>query len=111
MPRYKLVVMTHAMEGREEEYNEWYQNVHLHDVVALEGFKSAQRFRLNRSLLADGSAPQPYLAIYDVETDDIDRAIDGMLARAADGRMVISTALADDKFAVVYEEFGPAVER
>ena len=110
MPRYKLVVMTKPMEGREDEYNDWYQNVHLQDVVAIDGFKSAQRFRLNRPLAAD-SAQLPYLAIYDVETDDIDRAIEELLKRADDGRMVISASLAKEPFGAVYEEFGPVVKR
>ena len=27
--KYKLVVMSFPVEGREREYNEWYDNVHL----------------------------------------------------------------------------------
>ena len=108
MPRYKLVVMTKPVEGREQEYNEWYQNVHLTDVVAIPGFRSAQRSRLRRSLMPD-QEPLPYLAIYEIETNDIDAAVDELVARSQSGRMVISSALSRDSFAAVYEEVGPVV--
>ena len=108
MPRYKLVVMTKPVEGREQEYNDWYQNVHLDDLVAIDGVKSAQRFRLNQAVSCD-RAPLPYLAIYDVETNDIDGVIKELNVRPQTGRMVITSALSTEIFAVVYEELGPAV--
>ena len=109
MPRYKFVVMTGPAEGREQEYNDWYQNVHLSDVVAIDGIKSAQRFRLNQAVMAD-QPPSPYLAIYDIETNDIDGTIEELKRRSQTGEMVISEALSSVSFAVAYEELGPAVK-
>ncbi len=108
MPRHKLVVMTKPVEGREREYNEWYQKVHLPDVVAIPGVKSAQRFRLKLPL-GPGVERQPYLAVYDIETDDVDRVVSELKSRTADGRMVISTAMSTEIFAGVYDELGAAV--
>jgi ABC-type sugar transport system ATPase subunit len=112
MPRYKMVVMTRPVQGREAEYNDWYQNVHLGEMVALPGFTSAQRFRLARSLV-EGAAP-PYLAVYEIETDDVDAVLQELRDAAENGRLTMSDARDGDPantFAVIYEEFGAVVYR
>jgi hypothetical protein len=45
--KYTLVVLTNAVEGKEAEFNEWYSKTHLKDVIAIPGFKSAQRFKIS----------------------------------------------------------------
>ena len=85
MPSYKLIVMTQPVEGREQEYNDWYQGMHLADLVAVYGVKSAQRFRLSRTVVAD-RGPLPDLAISEIETDDIDKTLDDLKARVEAGR-------------------------
>ena len=45
MPRYNLIVLTNPVDGREDEYNDWYTNVHLDDVLKIPGVVGAQRFR------------------------------------------------------------------
>lgn len=108
MPRYKMLVLTSAVEGREDEFNEWYQSRHLPDVTAVPGFQSAQRFKLAKVLSA-GADAKPYLSIYEIETDDLDATISEMRGRARTERMPISLAMAAGTFGVVYEEAGPAV--
>jgi hypothetical protein len=108
MPSYKMVVMSRPTEGREDEYNDWYQNVHLRELVALQGFKSAQRFRLARSLV-EGQA-DPYLSVYEIETDDIDAVLQNLRSTAEQGRITMSDSLdLAHTSAVVYEEFGAVV--
>ncbi len=107
MPKYKLVVMTSAVDGRDEEYNDWYQKRHLPDVTAVEGFHAAQRFKLVKVLSKHEA--KPYMSIYDIETDDIDESIREMRSRARTERMPISDALAAGSFGVLYEEAGPVV--
>ena len=46
MGNYTLVVYTSPVEGREDDYNEWYDNQHLGDVIAAAGFDRAERLRL-----------------------------------------------------------------
>ena len=113
MPRYKLVVLTSAVEGRDEEFNDWYQNTHLRDVVDIPGVTSARRFRMTMPLkeTADGPKPFPYLAIYEVETDDIKSVIDDLNSRAGTERMTLSERLGEKLYAVVYEDFGAVVSR
>ena len=110
MPRYKMVVMTRPVAGREAEYNDWYQNVHLGEMVALPGFTSAQRYRPVCSLVEGEVAP--YLAVYEMETDDVGAALQGLQDAALGGRLSMSDARDENPahtFAVVYEEFGEVV--
>lgn len=103
-----MVVMSRATAGREDEYNEWYQNVHLGELVALPGFKSARRFRYARSLV-EGEA-YPYMSIYEIETDDIDGVLNNLRDTAERGGLTMSDSLdLTDTWAVVYEEFGAEV--
>jgi hypothetical protein len=46
MARHTFVVFTNPTEGQEDEYNDWYDNTHLSDVLKVEGFVAAQRFKL-----------------------------------------------------------------
>jgi hypothetical protein len=109
MARYKLVTLTGPVEGREDEYNNWYQNIHLAEVVALPGFKSVQRYRIKQPLAEHETFP--YLAIYDIETDDFDAVLGEMQKRASDGSLSMSDALGQRSYAVIYEEFGAPVKR
>jgi len=70
MPRYTFVVLTNPVEGLEDEFNDWYTSKHLDDVLKLEGFVSAQRFRFV-SKDPEQAPSHKYMALYDVETDDL----------------------------------------
>ena len=91
MARYKLVVLTDPVAGREDEFNDWYTKRHLDDVVAVPGYVSAQRFELVS--VARGAFQNRYLALYDMETDDPQATIDALLALGDSGEMFISEAL------------------
>jgi hypothetical protein len=57
-----------------------------------------------------GSAdPSRYMAIYDIETDDIGAALAAMGELAASGRMPLPDSMAQLMIGAVYEEFGEAV--
>ena len=108
MKRYKMLVFTSAIEGRDDEFNEWYQSRHLPDVTAVPGFRAAQRFKLAK-VLSKGAEAKPYLSIYEIETGDLDSTISEMRARARTEIMPISEAMAPGTFGVVYEESGAVV--
>jgi len=50
MAKYVFVVMTNAVAGQEAEFNRWYDEEHLADVLKLPGMVSAQRFQVKRAL-------------------------------------------------------------
>lgn len=93
MARHLLLVFTNPEEGREEEFNTWYDDIHLPEVLEVDGFTAAQR--LVASPGARGELPaQQYLAIYEVETDDLPAAIEAL--RQASRHMKISTSMSAD---------------
>jgi len=61
-----LVVLTNPSEGQEEAYNRWYDEVHVHEVVQVPGFRSAQRFRLAPAQMGE-PGDHRYLAIYEID--------------------------------------------
>ena len=87
-----LVVLTNPVEGREDEYNDWYTGRHLDDVLATEGFQAAQRFAWVPSKLSR-NAPYRYLAIYEVDADSRERAEAALLRAANTEAMPISDAM------------------
>jgi len=100
MPRYVYVVMTNPVEGRDREYNQWYDEVHLKDVCAFPGFLGARRFRL-----AEGESTHRYLALYEMETDDPQRDLAALTAAAGTDRMRMTDALdLASASAVLYEQ-------
>jgi hypothetical protein len=109
MPRYKMLVLTQPKEGREKEFNDWYDTIHLHQLVAQPAIKSAQRFEF-RQVVA-GEKQFPYLAIYDIETDDLGGVLAQLNSGLAAGRISFSDALSPDSWGAVFEEHGPAVRQ
>jgi len=65
-----LIVLTDALEGRHDEFNDWYTWVHIRDVMKLSHVVIAvQRFRrARRQLGAPAKYPQNYFTLY--ETSD-----------------------------------------
>ena len=89
MTKHLLIVVTNPVPGREQEFNRWYDGQHLDDVLKLPGFVAAQRFKLTMD--SAQSLPGPYLAIYEIDADDLD-VVQRTLSTAAKG-MEISAAL------------------
>lgn len=63
-----LVVLSKALAGRDDDFNDWYTHIHLRDALRFRGSIAAQRFR--RSDLQIHALPEnfdwQYLALYDV---------------------------------------------
>jgi hypothetical protein len=106
--RHTFVVFTNAADGRDDEFNDWYNNRHLHDLLSTEGFVAAQRFRLADMNPGQDFAHQ-YLALYEVETEDLEKTNRAMREAANDGRMFISPAL--DRKNAVARYFTPITDR
>ena len=81
--------------AREDEYNDWYSNRHLADVIALDGFQSAQRFTLADPDRAK-DAPYKYLALYEAEDGRTEVAAKALATATREGRIYLSDALRTD---------------
>lgn len=104
-----LVVLTSPVEGREDEYNDWYTNSHLDDVLKAAGFTAAQRFSFVPSKLSRNPAA-PYLAIYEVDADRREEAERLLLETANTPAMPISDAMAPKAITWWYESICDRVE-
>lgn len=66
--KHIVAVLTEPAEGREAEFEDYYENTHLDEVIASTGWVSAQRFRLTDQV--GQPCPHEHLAFYEVEADD-----------------------------------------
>ena len=109
MERHILLVQTNALPGREDEFNEWYTNTHLKDVLQLPGYVAAQRFEYNCTSLYPGEpaveAPYRFVAVYEIEGDASDAA---KALAAARSSMYLSPAMSEVKLSLLYT---PVTER
>ena len=72
MAKWLLVVYTDSADpSREEEFNEWYDKIHLPDVLEVPGFIRATRY-VNTDTNA---GPGKFLATYEIESEDIDETM------------------------------------
>lgn len=67
MERHVMVVFTECVSGEDDAFNDWYNNTHLRDVLELEGFAAAQRFRLSQMDDPKQRGGHAYLALYEIE--------------------------------------------
>ena len=65
--KHLIAVLTEPTPGNEAEFNDYYENLHLGEVLATTGWDTAQRFVLTDE--AGQKCPQKYLALYEVEAD------------------------------------------
>jgi hypothetical protein len=110
MPSMRLIVLTNAEEDREQEYNDWYTGRHLDDVLAVKGFRAAQRFEFTPGKLGK-EAPYRYLAIYEVEADSVEEAERALFAAASDENLMpISEAMSKQRATWWFTEITERVE-
>lgn len=93
MVTYKLYVFINPSEGRDADFNAWYDAVHVPDVLALRGFLCADRFAVHPL----GDEPMRYLTVYEVEADSpedvLGRVRTGQAAFRHSGAADLSTAV------------------
>ena len=102
MPRGIMYVETMPVSpDKEAEYHKWYNETHLAQIVAVDGIVSARRF-----VPTDGDGP--FIAIYELDCEDLDAAVQRLGELGASGAMTGLEHLAMDPPPVprVYREIG-----
>ena len=99
MAKYMFLILANAAEGRDGEFNEWYDNQHIGDVLKIPGFVSAQRFTAVKS---GPSAPFGYMTLYEVETDDVAATQAAVVAAAGGPAMPMSSSLDTSNLIATY---------
>ena len=107
MEKWILVAETNcAIPARDEEYNHWYNTVHIPDVLETPGILRATRYENSEPPEGHGR----YLTVYDIETEDIDRLITAfseiVTVKWEQGRM---SELVAPVFAAFYKQMAPPI--
>ncbi|HLI80701.1 MAG TPA: hypothetical protein VKV03_12010 [Candidatus Binataceae bacterium] len=109
MAKYTFLALTNPVAGKEDEFNEWYDKHHVPDVINVPGFVSGQRFKLADSHFGgEPSKAYKYLAVYEIETDDIAATLKELRARGGTADITPSDAI--DRNALTYT-FTPIREK
>ncbi len=101
MPKGIMVVKSAPADpAREDEYNDWYDNIHVPEICAVPGFVSARRYKVHGAAAGDPGSPA-YLAIYEIDADDLTAPAAELRARSAAGLTHSTDALRVDPPPVV----------
>lgn len=98
---YTMIIYTSPVDGREDDYNAWYDGVHLAEFGALPGVISARRFEV---VAADPDARPVYAAMYETSTDP-GQVLAAMNQAVKNGTMHMSDAI--DQSSVVVTTLKP----
>ncbi|HTT77959.1 MAG TPA: DUF4286 family protein [Candidatus Binataceae bacterium] len=109
MAKYTFVVLTNPTEGKETEYNEWYNKVHIPDVLNVQGMVGAQRFKLADTQMGGAAPVHRYLALYEIETDNLQATFDDLKSRSGTADMMMTDAI--DLKGVVASVFTPVADK
>ena len=109
MERWLLVALSNCSDpAREEEFNHWYDTVHVPDVLETPGILRATRFKCRD--------PQEghweYLAVYEVETEDIEQTMSrfGEIVTEKWQQGHWSDLLATDLYVAFFKQMAPPIE-
>ncbi|MCJ7522038.1 MAG: hypothetical protein MUP21_07470 [Dehalococcoidia bacterium] len=88
MEKWLLTVESNCVDpSREKELNDWYDNIHLPDILETPGFIRASRYENTNPSEGQGK----FIAIYEIETDDLAQTMaiftENVNNKAAQGRM------------------------
>ena len=94
--RFIQIVFSNPAEGKDDEFNDWYDNVHIPDLLAIPGMLSAQRYNLHDAevyRMEGGMPPEHrYCLIYEME-GDVDAIMNKIQQEVAEGRISMADCL------------------
>jgi hypothetical protein len=103
------MVLASPAEGRVQDFEKWFNEVHIPDVVKVPGFLSGQLFKFHRAL--DGVFPTQYVAVYHVETDDLEGMFAELDRREKSGEMTFEGSDAINMKSMLGAFFVPVGQR
>jgi len=72
MEKWVYIINSNCIDPlRENEFDEWYNNIHLPDVLETPGIVRATRYESREPTEGQGK----FVAIYEIETEDIDKTM------------------------------------
>jgi hypothetical protein len=96
----RFVVLSNAVEGKEDSFNQWYDEVHVPEVLALPGIVAAQRYDIRELDIPEDEdlpvqLPPPthrYMVIYELDGEP-QAAMGQLLEQVMSGKMVLHESL------------------
>jgi len=101
MAQGMLIVQTEPAAAAEADFNTWYDDVHVPEVLATPGFVRARRYRALRSPATPTGHEggwASYLAVYEIEGRDPLEAHAALLTRVRAGELTTSHAIALESY-------------
>jgi hypothetical protein len=87
-----MLVFSNPVAGEDDQYNAWYDNIHLGDVLKVPGVVGAKRYDLVEMPSLDGeptpAPPHRYLAVYELDGDPASVMAE-LIVRVESGAIVI----------------------
>ena len=106
-----MTVFNNPAQGKEAEYNRWYQQEHAPSIVAGVGFINGQRYvEAGAGVGASQSAPRKYMVMYRIESSDLLQTYANMKATApkiAPGTMPVESG---SNFSVTFKQEGAEIK-
>jgi hypothetical protein len=92
--KHILAVFSNPVEGRQEEYETWYSQRHIFDLLKVPGITGARLFSVvpEEEPMGPG-VKQRYLAIYEIEGADIAHVLPKIQELKETGDMPVSDAI------------------
>ena len=115
--RFVYLVMSDPLPGREFDFNDGYQNMHMGDLVQLPGWTGAQRFRLVPDVMPRSTRPlyrRGNLIIWDQEGTDLSKLRGDANAAIAGGKSRLIPGFdysPDGPVRATYQVIGPRITR
>jgi hypothetical protein len=106
MTTFHFMVFSNPVEGREDDFNTWYDKEHLDDLLAIDGFKAAQRYRLAALGPGQEEPTYRYAAVYEAEADDATVAHQKLMDALGSGRVRAGDAIAPGALTAWFEPIG-----
>jgi hypothetical protein len=88
MSRHLMLVTSAPAAGRDDDYHAFYDGQHVPDILrTVPGLRSCRRFgpSAQQSAVIAAGKPAPYVAIYEIEADDIGEVVMQLDAAAVSG--------------------------
>lgn len=95
------VALSNPVEGEDAAFNQWYDERHIPDVLAVPGMIAAQRFTLAPET-AGKVSPWRYMARYEIAASRTNAVMAEVMKRAGTDAMPISPALSRDAYGGVF---------
>lgn len=107
-----LVFSNATSEAQVREFNRWYDEVHVHEVLRVPGVRAATRYEIDDDQMqpgADAAIGRRFLCAYEIEAEDLGGVRDALMATSRDRSHSAAFQLTPPPILAIYRQLGPRV--